>query len=127
MHTGEHPRLGANYRMDNRCDFCVWAPDVKKIDVLTVAPERARYPLVKDASGYHRGVTARLGPGCQYFYRLEDTAIRPDPASRFQPLGVHGPSAVVDPNFDWQDSAWRGLALREFVIYELHVGTYTES
>jgi maltooligosyltrehalose trehalohydrolase len=127
MHIGEHPRLGANYRMDDRCDFCVWAPAVKKIEVLTVAPERACYPLVKDSKGYHRGATARLGPGCQYFYRLEGAAIRPDPASRFQPLSVHGPSAVVDPSFDWQDRAWRGLALREFVIYELHVGTYTDA
>ena len=64
-------------------------------------------------------------PGALYFYRLDDREERPDPASRFQPRGVHGPSQVVDARFDWNDRSWKGLELREFVFYELHVGAFT--
>jgi maltooligosyltrehalose trehalohydrolase len=61
-------------------------------------------------------------------YRLDGGEPRPDPAARFQPAGVHGPSQVVDPGaYDWSDKAWRGVPLEALVIYELHVGTATES
>ena len=74
-------------------------------------------------------VRARRGtPGTLYRYRFGDGAERfPDPASRFQPLGPHGPSQVVDPTaFAWTDAAWRGVALERQVLYEMHVGTFTE-
>ena len=64
--------------------------------------------------------------GAQYFYRLDAQIERPDPASRFQPQGVHGPSQVVDPRFDWSDDQWRGRPLAEYIIYELHLGTFSE-
>jgi len=64
-------------------------------------------------------------PGSLYFYILEGQKERPDPASRFQPQGVHGPSQVVDTQFAWQDECWFGLPLQDYIIYELHVGTYT--
>lgn len=63
-----------------------------------------------------------------YLYRLHTSAgvvERPDPASRCQPRGVHGPSRVVDPHFDWQDQAWKGIPLSQWILYELHVGTFT--
>ncbi len=64
--------------------------------------------------------------GQHYSFRLDNLPPRPDPASRFQPLGVHGPSEVVDPaTFSWTDSGWRGTPLAELVVYELHVGTFT--
>jgi len=76
--------------------------------------------------GYHEGVVEEVPPGSRYFFVLDGTTERPDPASRFQPLGVHGPSEVVDPAaFAWEDDAWRGRALEEQVQYELHVGTFT--
>jgi maltooligosyltrehalose trehalohydrolase len=76
--------------------------------------------------GYYRATVANLAVGARYFYRLNDAVDRPDPASRFQPEGVHGPSAVTDSQFAWTDLDWRGRAWEEFVIYESHVGTFSE-
>jgi maltooligosyltrehalose trehalohydrolase len=61
-----------------------------------------------------------------YSYLLDGTATFPDPASRSQPQGVHGPSAIADPSFSWSDADWKGIALGDMIIYELHVGTFTE-
>jgi len=72
--------------------------------------------------------TARLpaAAGDGYFYVLDDGPALPDPVSRLLPEGVHGPSEIVDPEaFRWSDHAWRGLDLREYILYELHVGTFT--
>jgi maltooligosyltrehalose trehalohydrolase len=67
-----------------------------------------------------------IGPGTRYRYRLDGEGPYPDPASRFQPEGVHGPSQVIDPNkYGWTDHAWPGLRAEELVVYELHVGTFT--
>jgi len=66
-----------------------------------------------------------IEPGARYLFRLNGDLERPDPASRFQPLGIHGPSEVVDPGFPWSDQSWVGLPLRDYVLYEVHVGTCT--
>src|SRR4051794_1558277 len=108
--------------------FRVWAPDVRKVDVVLFdekGKETATRRLERDNKGYFSGLVEGVGPGARYMYRLDGDKLRPDPASRFQPEDVHGPSAVVDPAFPWQDGAWRGLPLERFVIYELHVGTFT--
>jgi maltooligosyltrehalose trehalohydrolase len=73
----------------------------------------------------HEGVVAGIGPGARYRLRLDDGPALPDPCSRFQPKGVHGPSEVVDPAFAWTDEGWPGLSADGLAIYELHVGTYT--
>jgi maltooligosyltrehalose trehalohydrolase len=75
--------------------------------------------------GYHEAEVMDVEPGSLYFYRLAGEKERPDPASRSQPQGVHGPSEVADPRFAWEDSGWTGLSLEEYTIYELHVGTFT--
>lgn len=83
-------------------------------------------PMEKDAKGYHHAVVEGASAGTRYKYRLPDGREFPDPASRFQPDGVHGPSEVTSrPAVD--DSGWQGLALRDYVIYELHTGTFTPS
>jgi maltooligosyltrehalose trehalohydrolase len=64
-------------------------------------------------------------PGTRYRYCLDGAQSFPDPASRYQPEGVHGPSVVVDLVFDWHDQAWHGLPLENLIIYELHVGAYS--
>src|SRR5208283_1818802 len=64
-------------------------------------------------------------PGTRYFYRLDGNKERPDPASKFQPEGVHGPSQVIDPHFVWEGPHWSGIPLSHYVLYELHVGTFT--
>jgi maltooligosyltrehalose trehalohydrolase len=82
--------------------------------------------MQKSERGYHNAAIEGVNPGDLYLYRLETDKERPDPASRFQPHGVQGPSQIIEPHFEWQDRDWIGLALREYVIYELHVGTFTE-
>jgi len=82
--------------------------------------------MERDATGYFRADVDGIQLGDRYFYRLDGGDSRPDPASRFQPDGVHKASQVVDPStFSWTDQSWKGVALRDSVFYELHVGTYT--
>ena len=125
MDVLRRPSLGATYLDDGKCQFCVWAPHVEEIEVQLISPRIERLALKKDDMGYHLGMSENLGPGSRYVYRLEGGTQRPDPASRFQPEGVHGPSEVVDAKFPWEDDGWKGLALHDVVIYELHVGVYT--
>lgn len=82
-------------------------------------------PLDRDVQGYFQGLVQDVSPGALYLYRLDGDKERPDPASKFQPQGVHHPSQVVDPRFPWEDRHWSGLSLPHYVIYELHVGTFT--
>jgi len=116
--------LGAIAAGEGRCRFRVWAPGVKKVEVHFSFPRDLVVPL-QDENGYHQAVLEGAGPGSLYFYRLDGEKERPDPASRFQPQGVHGPSQVVSPFFPWEDKGWFGLPLRDYVIYELHVGAFS--
>jgi maltooligosyltrehalose trehalohydrolase len=117
--------LGAIPAADSRCKFEVWAPLANKISVHIVAPAEQVLPLAKRDRGYFRGILEGVEPGSLYFYRIDDEKVRPDPASRFQPQGVHGPSQVMDSQFPWTDQCWSGLPLRYYIIYEVHVGTFT--
>jgi maltooligosyltrehalose trehalohydrolase len=107
--------------------FRVWAPGTDRVDVVVYGPDAEMlYPLEAEGDGYFYGRVERLGVGTRYRYRLDGNETFPDPASRSQPEGVHGPSAVVDPDaFEWTDDAWQGRPLEEMVIYELHIGTFT--
>jgi maltooligosyltrehalose trehalohydrolase len=125
MDLVRRPAPGATYCGDGRYQFCVWAPQIDQVEAQLISPRRERLPLEKDDHGYHVGTSASVVPGSRYFYRLNGVLERPDPASRFQPEGVHGPSEVVDAEFSWEDDGWNGLALSDYIIYELHVGAYT--
>jgi len=118
--------FGATYLGNSRCQFLVWAPFVQKVDVHIVSPKERIVPLEKHAQGYHQAIVDGVESGSLYFYLLDGQKEHPDPASRYQPQGVHGPSQVVDSCFPWEDSHWSGLPLQEFIIYELHVGTFTQ-
>ena len=118
--------LGGRWFSQERCEFMVWAPSAKKVE-LSLASSKKLVPMRTDGSGYHWATAAGLKPGCEYFYRLDSGKERPDPASRHQPRGVHGPSAVVDTAFDWTDRGWKGVPLEQLVIYELHVGTFSKA
>jgi maltooligosyltrehalose trehalohydrolase len=118
--------LGAAYLGDGRCTFCVWAPLSRKVEVHVLSPGEQVCGLDRDQKGYHRGVLEDVEPGSRYVYRLDGGKERPDPASRFQPEGVHGPSQICRSDFPWEDSAWAGLPLEDYIVYELHVGAFTE-
>ncbi len=82
----------------------------------------------RDDAGYHVARVEGLVPGARYRFSLdgdERSGPLPDPASRWQPDDVHGDSAVIEPGFTWSDAGWTGLPLADYVIYELHVGTFT--
>ena len=118
--------LGA-YLKSGTCTFSVWAPFSKKVEVKILSPDEKAIPLVKNGMGYWSGMVENVSPGIQYVYRLDDKKERPDPASRFQPLGVHGPSQVIDPDeFAWGDKGWKGMPLKNLIIYEIHTGTFTK-
>lgn len=120
-------KLGATFLADGCVRFVVWAPRSQRLSVKIFAEGGDRIePLDSYANGYFVGTLAGVEAGARYLYRLDDGSERPDPASRCQPDGVHGPSQVVaDGSHAWNDSVWTGLPLDEFIIYELHVGTFT--
>jgi len=89
-----------------------------------VEPEERRIAMQQCGNGYH-DATVDCGAGTRYYFVVGGTD-RPDPASRLQPHGVHGPSEVVSREFEWHDAGWRGVPLEDHVVYELHVGTFTE-
>jgi maltooligosyltrehalose trehalohydrolase len=117
--------LGATYLGGRRCHFRVWAPGVQHLEVRVLSPEDRVVPLHKGHRGYHQALVEKMEPGSLYLYRLDGQKERPDPASRFQPQEVHGPSQIMDPSFDWNDAFWSGLPLRDYLIYEVHTGTFT--
>jgi maltooligosyltrehalose trehalohydrolase len=118
--------LGASPLAPSSVRFRVWAPRATTVGVRLVGRDRPMVPLTPSDGGYFEGVVADAPPGSRYRYVLNDHVEHPDPASRFQPEGVHGPSEVIDPiGFRWSDESWHGLPLDRMIIYELHVGTFT--
>ena len=104
--------------------FRVWAP--KRASVAVVANDNT-LALQAEGNGYFSGFVPRVRAGDLYRYCLDGGGSFPDPASRFQPEGPHGPSQLVDPaQYVWDDDDWPGVELRGQVIYELHVGTFTK-
>jgi maltooligosyltrehalose trehalohydrolase len=104
--------------------FRAWAPRVSKIHL--EIRDRGVFPMEAEEKGYYTAWVQGLRPGARYSYLLEENRRRPDPASRFQPDGVNGPSEVVDPGaFAWEDGSWKGIAPEELILYELHTGTFT--
>jgi len=107
--------------------FRVWASKATTVEAV-VESERGvlTIPLVRGESAIFSGESNRVQAGDRYRYRIDDGGSFPDPASRFQPEGVHGPSEVVDPSrFVWTDQGWTGPDRDRMVIYELHVGSFT--
>jgi maltooligosyltrehalose trehalohydrolase len=106
--------------------FRVWAPKTSSIS-LVIMGDKEPYPMNPEDRGYFSTFIKGLEPGRRYCYLLNKDRPRPDPVSRFQPEGVHGPSEVVDPfKFKWEDRDWNGTPLEEMVIYEIHTGTFTQ-
>lgn len=115
---------GALHSGDQSCTFTVWAPRARQVSVKLLPPRGRVVPLIPAERGYHSAAVADVPAGARYLFLL-DGKERPDPASRYQPEGVHGPSEVCSRGFGWTDGEWRGIALQDYVTYELHVGTFT--
>jgi maltooligosyltrehalose trehalohydrolase len=106
--------------------FRVWAPARQTVELVFHDAALGAQAMGKDSEGYWAAWVAEARPGMRYRYLLDGTGPYPDPVSRFQPLGVHGPSEIVDPSsFRWTDDGWRGVPLEQLVVYELHLGTFT--
>ena len=122
-HTRRWP-IGAEVLPDGTTHFRVWAPRRKSLAVaLENAPSVA---LENEGNGYHSGVVAAPA-GTRYRLQIDNRGAFPDPASRFQPDGPHGPSEIIDSaTFAWTDHDWRGVAPQGRVLYEMHIGTFTK-
>jgi maltooligosyltrehalose trehalohydrolase len=117
--------LGAKLLDDKTCSFLVWAPNASAVEISISEPQKRKVSMQPAGRGYFRAIVEGISSGALYRYLLNSEKERPDPASRYQPQGVHGPSQIVDDRFEWNVSNWRGLPLEKYVIYELHVGTFT--
>jgi maltooligosyltrehalose trehalohydrolase len=119
--------LGANYKGQGTYSFRVWAPLCREVDLkLRTRQGDVLLPMLKDDEGYFWIETNRATAGMQYYYLLDKTRERPDPAARSLALSPHGPAEIVDPySFTWTDHDWKGIQLSRAVFYEVHVGTFT--
>lgn len=121
--------VGAEHVRGRGAHFRVWAPGRRRVAVVFEDADGREAPgpvLEAEAGGYFSGGAPDARPGALYRFRLDDEGPFPDPASRFQPRGPHGPSQIVDPSaYPWRDAAWRGPRRDGRVLYELHVGTFT--
>jgi len=123
-------RFGASVRSGYSVEFRVWAPNLTNLAVRVMGgnegePSRT-IPMRQSSDSEFVATVPQVGAGADYVYVLDGERELPDPVSRWQPGGVHAPSRVVDPaSFRWSDQGWSGIPLRDFIIYELHTGTFT--
>ncbi|MGH9627530.1 MAG: alpha-amylase family glycosyl hydrolase, partial [Bryobacteraceae bacterium] len=118
--------FGAQTQSGGDVRFRVWAPGVEKMSLKIPGSKELVLPMERNAEDRFELTVPNLRPGSDYFYVLDGKRELPDPASRFQPHGGHGPSRVIDPeSFRWTDDRWKGMPLEDYVLYELHTGTFT--
>jgi maltooligosyltrehalose trehalohydrolase len=126
MSAGFRLARGASPQLDGSTTFSVWAPHARRVEVELVGSGR-RIDLTPGEHGMYEGSSTGAPSGADYWFVLDGKKKRPDPVSRFQPTGVGGPSRIVDPQaFGWSDAKWPGCSRETLVIYELHIGTFTE-
>src|SRR5207248_6272632 len=107
--------LGAAWLDGGRCQFRLWAPLAEEVQLHMVGPKDVTLRMQAKPAGYHQTIVENISPGVQYKYRLPSGKELPDPVSRYQPQGVHGPSEVIDPHFDWHDQHWFGLPIDNYI------------
>ena len=126
MEPKDNPfRHGARYLGNDVTRFRIWAPLAKTVQLVITHPKQQIEPMQPVAAGYWERVINYAPPGTRYLFRVDNGHPRPDPASRFQPEGVHNASEVIDATFQWEAEAWFGLPIERCVLYELHVGAFT--
>lgn len=128
--TGHTMPFGAAVLDDGQVQFRLWAPAADRVQ-LCLDPDTAHpncLSMSVDPDGWFSLTTPEARAGSRYVYHIDGRHRVPDPASRFQPDDVHGASEVIDPlSWEWTDTTWTGRPWHEAVIYELHVGSFTES
>ncbi len=118
--------MGANVR-GAQTEFCVWAPNVHTLAIRLTRTDgtAVELPMQPREDGTY-SLAADAKAGDRYCCVINGTWTVPDPVSRYLPEGVHGPSEIVDPHqFPWSDQQWRGLEFSDYILYELHIGTFT--
>lgn len=119
MNVGVAPLENGDYQ------FTLWSPTADSVALQLVSPRQDIIPMQRSELGYWNAGVPGLESGARYRYLINDVPY-PDPASRYQPEGVHGPSAIVDHSqYVWHDVSWKNIDLADYIIYELHVGTFT--
>lgn len=120
--------IGAIYNKKTQsCIFSVWAPHAKEVKLVLQHPEEKTIPMQSDEWGYWQTEVKPFPAGALYKYKVDNNPPFPDPVSRYQPQGPHGPSGAVDLDIDWKEGSWKGLKPAELIIYEMHVGTFSEA
>ncbi|MBT1702246.1 malto-oligosyltrehalose trehalohydrolase [Chryseosolibacter indicus] len=109
----------------SECTFSVWAP-LKERMILHLTESKRQVEMKKDDEGYFSITLKDVKQGAKYFFRPDNEKDYPDPTSFYQPEGVHGPSQVYTHDYEWKDQAWRGLPFKDLILYEVHVGTFTQ-
>ena len=116
------------YSVETHCRFSVWAPLRERMTLHIVYPSEQKLNMQKQDNGYFILDMRDVEPGSRYYYIPDGENDYPDPASNFQPQGVHGPSEVIDHEaYQWKDLQWKGLPFKDLIIYEIHIGTFSES
>lgn len=112
---------------EGKCEFRVWAPLLEQVSLHIVSGVERLLPMRKDEGGYFHALVDKVEPGDRYFYCLNNSLERPDPASHCQPDDIFGSSCIVDhASFQWRDNLWQGIPLEKMLIYELHIGAFTQ-
>lgn len=120
--------IGAIYQGNGKCEFIVWAPLLDSVVLQLITPKNQQIKMAKNSKGYWSVTLDNIEVGSQYCYILNHENKRPDPASRLQSYGVHQCSAVIDYKPYQYDKVkqWQGIKLENYIIYEIHVGTFTK-
>ena len=119
--------FGSRVLEDGRVRFRLWAPAAETVQLCLqgLAPQ-TDIAMAREDNGWFGVVTGLAASDTCYQFRINDELLVPDPASRFQPQDVSGPSQVIDPaTWQWQDTDWCGRSWEDAIIYELHVGSFT--
>ena len=123
------PSVGA-WVENGGVQFSVWAPAADKVELIFEGERHGEPPvsLEKGNDGVFSKFVEDAKPGTLYRYTIDGDGPWPDPCSRYQPDGIHGPSEVIAAgSFSWSDSGWKGIPIDELVVYELHIGTFTKA
>ncbi|MDD3150896.1 MAG: malto-oligosyltrehalose trehalohydrolase [Candidatus Gastranaerophilales bacterium] len=122
-------KLGVHLLENGRCSFKIWAPDVQNISLCIIEDSNIvkEYSMENNGNSVFSVITDNVKTGDFYKFKLDNGLLVPDAYSKFQPFGVHGASQIIDSHFNWENNInWKGRSWQETVIYELHVGTFTE-